>query len=161
MAVEVKEVAHSINRSTFRRIARDSTGETYECPEGSRLLFAYKFNDQMRRNEVVGVASFTTATVQETPDASSSFVSDRYYHHLSYLFVGAPHKKQGIGSQLLKAAEKKMTLDRIRPIRVESAYKAIPFFEKNCYKAVGDIIECCCPGSQLFRRMQHMQKDEG
>lgn len=157
--MEIREVnRNNRNRYLFRQIARDSSGEVYEAPEGSRLFFAYK--QHFGEKKVVGVASFTPASASpsELPEDSVPFIND-YYHHLSYLFVLAFYKGQGIGTLLLKDMEVAMASHIIRPIHVESAGKAVRFFEKHGYSIAGDIIECCCPGSKLFRRIQHMQKD--
>ena len=47
----------------------------------------------------------------------------------------------------------------IRPIRIESAKKAVDFFQKRGYVLIGDPYECLCAGGGLFRILQTMEKE--
>ena len=43
-------------------------------------------------------------------------------------------------------------------IKIESAWKAVPFFKKMGYCEVGEPIDCVYSGSGLFKRLQLMEK---
>lgn len=59
---------------------------------------------------------------------------------------------------LLNAAETELRLKALRPIRVESAYKAVEFFNSQGYRIIGEELECIFAGSALFRTLQTMEK---
>ena len=59
---------------------------------------------------------------------------------------------------MVQAMEMNLKKRKARPIRVESAYKAVEFFVKMGYTKIGEPIECVYSGSPLFRVLQTMEK---
>lgn len=54
--------------------------------------------------------------------------------------------------------EQELRLKRLRPVRVESALKAVEFFKAQGYSQVGEPIDCVFSGSALFKTLQTMEK---
>lgn len=65
---------------------------------------------------------------------------------------------QGFGGKMLSAMEQELRQRRLRPIRLESAVKAVNFFKTQNYKEIGEPMNCVCSGSALFRTLQRMEK---
>ena len=130
----------------FRQVARESTGETFDIPDDNKVLFAYESKEGGSRT-LVGVACYLPATP-----------SDRSFHFLNYIFMKPFHQGRGYGAALLKRIEASMWSKVRKPIRVESASRAVGFFQKNGYRCQGEVIECVCGGSPLFSRLQEMEK---
>mgnify|MGYP001796443416 CR=1 FL=1 len=59
---------------------------------------------------------------------------------------------------MVEGIENTLKKTKSRPIRVQSAYKAVSFFVKMGYTKIGDAIECVNSGSPLFRVLQTMEK---
>ena len=52
---------------------------------------------------------------------------------------------------LLNAAETELRLKALRPIRVESAYKAVEFFNSQGYRIIGEELECIFAGVSIVQ----------
>ena len=182
--IYVKEVLWANkNRHQFRQLARESSGEIFDPPEGSRMFLAYyKGQGQSRdrygqgqsrdrygqgqsrdgygqsEEKLVGVASYSPATAKDLDPTKTRFDSP-YFHVITYLFVKPCFQQQGCGSYILSCVEKNIKSRTKRPIRVQSAEKAVRFFEKHGYQTIGEPIDCVYGGSPLFSRLYNMEKD--
>ncbi len=154
----IKEVTWSNkNRSQFRYIARETSGETFDPAEGSRVFFAYSRSAFKGSDKLIGVASYTPATAKELDPNDTTFDSS-YYHVLTFLFMLPYYQAQGRGTYLLNEVEKNIRSRVKRPIRIQSAQKAVRFFQKHGYVCVGEPIVCACGGSPLFATLYNMEK---
>lgn len=69
-----------------------------------------------------------------------------------------PSQRRGYGGLLLNAIEQELRLRILRPVRVESAFRAVEFFKAQSYRPIGEPVECVFSGSALFRTLQTMEK---
>ena len=74
------------------------------------------------------------------------------------MFVKGGYKDQGIGSKIVQSMEQEMMHHVQRPIRLQSAGKAVGFFERLGYVRTGESIKCVCGGSVLFNELVNMEK---
>lgn len=147
------EARNNRNRHLFRQISRDSSSEVFDIPEDNRVVFCYLGKPD--HDNVVAVASWTPASdgAQNTDD-----FENKYNHVLTYLFVKASYKGMGIGSRTLKHVLREMKALRKRPVRVQSAHKAVSFFQKHGFNILGETEEMVCGGSPLFNYLTKMEK---
>ena len=147
------EARNSRNRHLFRRVSRDSSSEVFDIPEDNRVVFCYLGKPD--HDNVVAVASWAPARdgAQNTDD-----FENKYNHVLTYLFVKASYKGMGIGSRTLKHVLREMKALRKRPVRVQSAHKAVSFFQKHGFNILGETEEMVCGGSPLFNYLTKMEK---
>ncbi len=154
----VKEVINNNkNCSLFRQIARDSSGETFAPPEGERVYFVYERRSP-NNETLVAVGSYRRASLTATEPAGGQSFDDQFCHMVSYLFVKSRLKGRGIGSQLLRKMIRDMLSYKRRAIRVQSAAKAVGFFERHGFQQVGPPIETVCGGSPLFACLYNMER---
>eukprot|EP00058_Branchiostoma_floridae_P008095 XP_002593583.1 hypothetical protein BRAFLDRAFT_88156 [Branchiostoma floridae] len=147
------------NRRTFVQVSRDTCGENFSPGEDNRIFFGYQHthpHEQPHTKQPIAVASVLPALPEDT-HPSSNFRS-RHYHMLTFLFVKRDFQQMGYGRHMTEHVQRVMTSSLPRPIRVQSAAKAVHFFEKLGYTAVGEPIECVCAGTFLFRTLQNMEK---
>ncbi|KAJ7333723.1 hypothetical protein OS493_015809 [Desmophyllum pertusum] len=138
------------NRRKFRQVARDTCGESMEPPDDNLIMFGDKSDE---KDPVVCVICAKLARV----DVNDTSNRD-YYHWINFLFVKGDFQRHGYGSMLLNAIEQELRIKTLRPIRVESAFKAVEFFKSQGYSQIGDPVECVFSGSALFRTLQTMEK---
>ena len=74
------------------------------------------------------------------------------------LFALFSPQRHGHGSLLLNAVETRLRFKTLRPIRVDSAFRAVRFFKAHGYSEVGEPRECVFSGSALFKTLQIMEK---
>ena len=155
--LEVKEVGRtSQNRKLFRQMARETSGETFEPPEENKLFFAYHNRDGIKT--LIGVASYEPAEQDvASPPTDGSFESS-FYHIVTFLFIKRRYQDQGYGTQTMEKMESDMMSQVKRPIRTQSAEKAVRFFEKMGFTVVAGPYESICGGSPLFRWLHYMEK---
>lgn len=153
--VSKNETRNNRNRHVFRQVARDSSGEIFDVPEGNRLVFCYL--DKPDVNNVVAVASWAPAR-EGGKNVEDNF-ENNYNHVVTYLFVKAHFKGMGIGSRTIQHVLREMKALRKRPVRVLSAAKAVSFFEKHGFVKQSEPEEMVCGGSPLFRFLAKMEKD--
>ena len=154
--LKIKEVImNSKNKHLFRQIARDSSGEIFEPPEGEAVFMAYQTHPSQGQ-ELVGVGSCLYADMH-LDEPGMPFDSE-YFHLLSYLFIKSRYKSLGYGSKLLYFMESQMLARGERPIRVQAAEKAMDFFNKHSYQKMAEPMDTVCGGSPLFSRLCNMQK---
>ena len=147
--LRISEVVRTSKTGTlFRKVARETSGENFDIPDDNKVLFAYEAKDGCNR-DLVGVACYMPATHSEGS-----------HHFLNYIFIKPYHQNMGYGAALLKRVESSMLSKARRPIRVESAKRAVGFFRKNGYVCRGEGIECVCGGSPLFSSLQEMEKTQ-
>ena len=154
--MRIKEVPNNgTNRTLFRQVARDTSGETFEPPAEEKIVFCYNKN-KYGSESIVGAASYLLADkVLETP--TSDFDSP-YYHMVSYMFVKAYNQRQGYGKAMMRKSFTTMLQHVRRPIRSEVAQGAVPFFEKLGFtKTTENPVDCACSGSPLFSRLYRME----
>jgi GNAT superfamily N-acetyltransferase len=77
---------------------------------------------------------------------------------LTFLFVLPRYQKKGYGRQILEFVERYAWTRSNLPMKLESSKRAVDFFTRRGYSAVGDPIECTHPSSSLFRTLQKMIK---
>ncbi|KAI8478945.1 hypothetical protein Bbelb_433260 [Branchiostoma belcheri] len=157
----IKEVErNNRNRRTFVQVSRDTCGENFSPGEDNRVFFGYQQHShphgQPHFNQPIAVASVLPA-LPEDNHPSPNFRS-RHYHKLTFLFVKRDFQQMGYGRLMTEHIERAMTSSLPRPIRVESAAKAVHFFERLGYSTVGEPVECVCAGTFLFRTLQNMEK---
>lgn len=141
------------NRRIFRMVSRATTGETFE-PSQTEILFFGKVD-----NDVIAVGSYEPALPEVTTPTCSTDVDSQYAHCASYMFIKPLYQNRGYGSAILDAMERDMKA-RLpgRPCRLQSARRAVGFFEKKGYQHVGEPFRPVCPGSPLFSLLFPMEK---
>lgn len=91
-------------------------------------------------------------------DSPGSNFDSEYYSQITFMFVKEDYQLQGIGKKLVKKVLNEFkSHDKIRPIRIQSAGRAVGFFEKLGFVKVGEIMETVC-GISVFRFMQNMER---
>ncbi|XP_061175513.1 uncharacterized protein LOC133184446 [Saccostrea echinata] len=152
--VTLKEEPRIRSRPKFRQLSREVSGEVFDIPEEHKVIFAYE--TLHGRTTLIGSICFKIAdTSLEEPDAT--FDSD-FYHVVAFLFVKGDFQGQGVGRRLLDKAMTSM-LDVIkRPVRVQSAERAVAFFEKMGFVQVQPPTESIS-GPRLFRFLYNMEKN--
>ena len=142
------------NKAKFRRLARQVSGEVFDVPEDDLILFCYK--QEYTNSVLVGQISFSLSDLRKTEPASH-FTTD-YFSHISFLFVHKDFQCIGYGKMLMEETMKIIrSHDSSRPIRVQAADEAVPFFEKLGFCVVGEPIKCVHSGSRLFRTIVNME----
>ena len=81
-----------------------------------------------------------------------------YSHWLSFLFVKKDFQEQGVGTKMLDFIQNYLWTFITRPIRTDSARKAVRFFTKNSFVALDSSFQCVCPGGSLFNTLQTLEK---
>ena len=147
-------INNSKNQALFRHIARETTGESYQPPEGDRLFFGNL--SQNGNRQTIGAACYTRAD-RSCAEIGDEFLSP-YCHILNYIFIKGYFQEKGYGSKLLKCVEKDMLSKAKRPIRIQSANGAVKFFERHGYRTIGDPIDCSLAGSAKFHLLHNMEK---
>ncbi|ELU07661.1 hypothetical protein CAPTEDRAFT_207497 [Capitella teleta] len=148
---QVKQVVRTEKtRRDFRRIARESSGEAFDTEDGDKMFFAYNGSD------LIGVGSLHLAARTPLGD-ESMFLSD-HFHNINFVFVKSHHKHQGHGSCLLRFMLKYVHQNQKKSVRVQSAAKAVNFFQKHGFESVGEPFETLCGGSPLFNTLVNMQR---
>ncbi|KAL9980931.1 hypothetical protein ACROYT_G009573 [Oculina patagonica] len=138
------------NRRKFRQVARDTCGESMEPPDDNLIMFG-EISELEDPVVCVICAKLARADVVDTANKD-------YYHWINFLFVKGDFQRRGYGGLLLNAIEFELRLRILRPIRVESAFKAVEFFKAQGYSPVGEPVQCVFSGSALFRTLQTMEK---
>lgn len=138
-------------RRKFRQVARDTCGESMEPGPDDNLIMFGEIEEE--KDPVVGVICAKPART-DVEDATNS----DYYHCINFLFVKGDFQRRGYGGLLLNAIERELRFRALRPIRVESAFKAVEFFKTQGYRQVGEPVDCVFAGSALFRTLQTMMK---
>lgn len=138
-------------RRKFRQVSREACGESMEPPDDSTIMFGQLTAED--NDPVVCVICARPAKTDVLDETKRDF-----FHWINFLFVKGDFQRRGFGSLLLNAAERELRLQALRPIRVESAKRAVEFFKSQGYRIIGDPLDCVFPGSALFRTLQTMQK---
>lgn len=141
------------SRPKFRQLSRDVSGEVFDIPEEHQVIFAYE--TLHGKITLIGAICYKTADSRLT-DPDGTFDSE-YYHVIAFLFVKGDFQGQGVGRQLLDRALLSMSSVSSRPIRVQSAERAVAFFEKMGFVQVGQPFESMC-GPRLFKFLYNMEK---
>lgn len=155
MNIQIKEVERTnSNRHKFRQLARIVSGEVFDIPESNGALFAY--NILKHKDELVGVISFQTgsATVNEP---GASFDSE-FFNVITFLFVHRDFQGAGIGRKLVNMAIDIMVSSINRPVRVESAFRAVDFFIKLGFVQKKEPMDCFGGGPKLFKTIVGMER---
>ena len=93
-------------------------------------------------------------------DKSARDISEKsYYHWVTFLFIKKSHQRIGCGSKFLNYLESESWNRIIRPIRVESAFKAVKFFQKCAYTQIVNQPKETAAGSSLFKYLYLMEKE--
>lgn len=138
------------SRRKFRQLARDTCGESMEPPEDNLVMFG-ELEEEKDPVVCVICAKLAKEDVEDPADRN-------YYHWINFLFVKGDFQRRGYGGQILNTMEQELRRRRLRPIRVESAYKAVDFFKSQNYKQIGEPMDCVFSGSAIFRTLQTMEK---
>ncbi|KAL3868524.1 hypothetical protein ACJMK2_041332 [Sinanodonta woodiana] len=154
------EITSDETPSNFRRLARQVSGESFDVPHDSRILFGFlKKTRNMNKPLQVAELAFQPANMKLS-EPGINFDSD-FYHQIQFLFVKGDYQGCGYGTALVeKAIDLCMWHDSSRPIRVQAAHTAVRFFEKQGFKQTGDRIDCIYSGSNLFRKLYNMEKQQ-
>lgn len=135
-------------------MSRDVSGEVFDIPENHKIIFAYE--SLHGKTTLIGGICFRIAdTGVSVPD---TVFDSEFYHVIAFLFVKGDFQGQGVGRRLLNKAATFMMNVIKRPIRVQSAEKAVSFFEKMGFVQVQAPFESMC-GPRLFRFLYNMEKD--
>ena len=148
------EARNNRNRHLFRQVSRDSSSEIFDIPEDNKVVFCYL--DRADNDNVVAVASWAPA--REGGLNNEEDFQNKYNHVLTYLFVKTHYKGMGIGTRTLKHVLREMKALRNRPVRVQSAEKAVSFFGKHGFVKLSEPEEMVCGGSPLFRFLVKMER---
>ena len=148
------EARNNRNRHLFRQVSRDSSSETFDIPEDNKVVFCYL--DRTDHNNVVAVASWAPA--REAGKNSEDDFENKHNHVITYLFVKSHFKGMGFGSRTLKHVLREMKALRNRPVRVQSAEKAVSFFERHGFVKLSEPEEMVCGGSPLFKFLVKMER---
>ncbi|XP_060077462.1 uncharacterized protein LOC132557014 [Ylistrum balloti] len=151
-----EEVRNARNRRRFRQLAREVCGEVFDIPEDNRVLFAYQKHHG--KETLIGEISFQIADEKLT-SPGITFDSE-YFHQVTFMFVKYDFQGMGIGQRLFSKLMKIIGEKSVRPIRLQSAEKAVGFFEKMQFVCQGEPIESLC-GVNLFRFMYNMERPSG
>ncbi|XP_029212494.1 uncharacterized protein LOC114976257 isoform X1 [Acropora millepora] len=143
-------------RRTFRRVSRETCGESMEPPDDSCMIMFGQLTDHMSKTLRDSIVSVVCAKPAKSGVMDAT--KRDFFHWINFLFVKGDFQGRGFGSLLLNAAETELRLKALRPIRVESAYKAVEFFNSQGYRIIGEELECIFAGSALFRTLQTMEK---
>lgn len=139
-------------RGKFRHLARQVSGEVFDVPEDNKIIFIYD------RNFHVGQLSFSIPELS-LKEPGISFDSE-YYPQISFMFVHQDFQSCGFGKLMLKQAVSMIKAHcATRPIRLQSALEAVPFFEKCGFEIVNEPIHCFHSGSKLFKTLVNMELD--
>lgn len=137
-------------RRKFRQVARETCGESMEPPDDNLIMFGEITEE---KDPVVCVISAKHARIEVKDKRNGD-----HYHWINFLFVKCDFQRHGYGSLLLNAMETELRFKTLRPIRVDSAFKAVEFFKSQGYSKIGEARECVFSGSALFRTLQTMEK---
>lgn len=151
----VEEERIGKTRHNFRQLSREVCGDVYDIPDENRVIFAYKTLPS--KQLLIGGISFQLAD-EKISTAGSNFDSE-FYHMINFLFVKGDYQGLGVGKKLITKAIDIMTSASQRPIRVQSAEKAVGFFQKNGFSIKGDPFESMC-SVKLFKVMVNMELDK-
>ena len=117
------------------------------------MLFAYERSHGQETH--IGQVSFQLADTKKTTPGVP--FDDEYFSQITFLFVKPDFQGHGVGRDLvMKALEIIKGHESSRPVRVQSAEKAVGFFEKLGFVQKGEPIESTC-GIRLFRFMYNME----
>ena len=133
----------SENRKIFVASSREFIGQCCRLTETDRIILVKNNAD-----EIIGVASYKLARTKESEtDVKKSeqtlFLNSEKYHILRYILLKNCYRKtKKLGKNLLKFIEVQMKIGvggRNFGIRLECVPRAVNFFERNNFKAVGNI----------------------
>jgi len=153
--IQIQRVRRTMtNRRIFRTLARDNCGESMEPSENEAMYFAYQPMDYKMKGNVIACASvqFANPSVTDT-------TQDSYFHWLTFLFVHKEFQLYGYGRNILSIISVEIFNDCNRPLRVESARKAVNFFIKCDFKQICAEPKECAAGSGYFKFLFLMEKN--
>ncbi|XP_063442175.1 poly [ADP-ribose] polymerase tankyrase-1-like isoform X2 [Mytilus trossulus] len=149
-----KEGRTSPNRTKFRKLSREVCGEVCDIPENNSVIFVYE--KRPSKVSLIGEISYQFCDLKM--DSPGSNFDSEFYSQITFMFVKEDFQLQGIGKKLVKKVLNEFkSHDKSRPIRIQSAGRAVGFFEKLGFVKVGDIMETVC-GISVFRFMQNMER---
>ncbi|CAG2220102.1 TNKS [Mytilus edulis] len=153
--VEIKKEGRTNpNRTKFRKLSREVCGEVCDIPENNSVIFVYE--KRPSKVSLIGEISYQFCDLKMA-SPGSNFDSE-YYSQITFMFVKEDYQLQGIGKKLVKKVLNEFkSHDKIRPIRIQSAGRAVGFFEKLGFVKEGEIMETVC-GISVFRFMQNMER---
>ncbi|XP_076104461.1 poly [ADP-ribose] polymerase tankyrase-1-like isoform X1 [Mytilus galloprovincialis] len=153
--VEIKKEGRTNpNRAKFRKLSREVCGEVCDIPENNSVRFVYE--KRPSKVSLIGEISYQFCDLKM--DSPGSNFDSEYYSQITFMFVKEDYQLQGIGKKLVKKVLNEFkSHDKIRPIRIQSAGRAVGFFEKLGFVKVGEIMETVC-GISVFRFMQNMER---
>lgn len=152
--IEIKrEERTNSNRTKFRKLSREVCGEVCDIPENNYVIFVY----EKRPSKVSLIGEISYQFCDLNMDTAGSNFDSEYYSQITFMFIKEDYQLQGIGKKLVENVLNDFkSHDKIRPIRIQSAGRAVGFFEKLGFVKVGNIMETVC-GISVFRFMQNME----
>lgn len=99
------------------------------------------------------------ASVQFANPSVTDTTQDSYFHWLTFLFVHKEFQLYGYGRNILSIISVEIFNDCNRPLRVESARKAVNFFMKCDFKQICTEPKECVAGSGYFKFLFLMEKN--
>lgn len=149
-----EETRSSKTGHRFRALSREVCGEIFDIPEDNKVIFAYE-----RRNgkeTTIGGLCFHPA-LRTITEPTEDFDSN-YFHEITFMFVKGDFQGIHIGTKLFERSIKLMRERGNRPVRVQSAEKAVGFFEKMGFTMKSNAqIETMC-GVGLFKVIYNMER---
>ncbi|KAH3697130.1 hypothetical protein DPMN_084617 [Dreissena polymorpha] len=148
------EERNNNTRGKFRNFSRQVAGEVFDVPENNQVIFAYK--TQYTNLVQTGQMCFSCANLNmKNPE---TLFDSEYYPQVAFLFVHRDFHCQGFGKLLLSEGLKIIkTMSGDRPVRLQSAWNAVGFFEKFGFHMVAKPFETMHGGSNLFKFMVNME----
>lgn len=157
MKIKLEE-RNSKSRGQFRRFARQVCREVFDVPENNKVVFSYENRNSMTLQ--TGQISFSLADL-DMREPETHFDTE-FFSQVTFLFVHPDFQMQGYGRLLLQEGLKIMKDHCVsRPVRLQSAWDAVGFFEKCGFKVMSEPLECCHSGTRLFRTLVNMQMELG
>lgn len=129
----------------------------FDIPDGNRVLFAYE--KLSNKETLIGEVSFQHADKDLTTPGVP--FDNEYFHQISFMFIKSDFQGLGMGRRLVSKALKLMDGHCSRPVRVQSAERAVGFFEKMDFALCqSEPLESLC-GVHLFKYMYNMERPHG
>ena len=114
------------------------------------------YKTQYGQDFLFGQISFSLPDLN-MKEPGTVFDSD-YFPQISFMFVHRDFQGQGFGRQLLKQSLKMIKkTEHQRPVRLQSAFDSVGFFQKCGFVTVAEPFDCIHAGSRLFQTLVNME----
>lgn len=128
---EDAEQMHHVHVNSVRQLcAVDYTQEQIDAWVGH-------LNPETRRQYIINGASYEVQFVAEDENGTiTGFSAFDKNGDISAVYVHPNYTRQGVGKQLLKAAENEALAHNFKNLQISASITAIPFYKANGYKFI-------------------------